>query len=527
MREKDIMKKLNCLLVYPRFTTASFWNYRATCELVGAKYPAAPLGLSTVAALMPQAWNFRLVDCNVEELKNADLKWADIVLSGGMIAQQQEHLKLIEQVKEYSNIIHIVGGPDPTSSPQLYQKADHLVLGEAEVTLPQFLVDFQSGTPKKEYQAGDHKANMTTSPIPRYDLLKFKNYLHVGVQFSRGCPFKCEFCDIIELFGRVPRVKNSEQLLAEFQVLYDLGYRGHVDIVDDNFIGNRKAINDLLPKIKEWSIQHRWPFEFSIEASMNLADDEKLLKLMQDVGFTAVFVGIETPDEETLIQTQKKQNTRRSIEESMHRIFRHGMLVNAGYIVGFDSEKGSVSDGILECIEKTSIPINMVGLLFALPNTQLTRRLKKEGRLREGSEVVSSDAGDQCLTGLNFDTKRPKFDILSDYHRIIEKAYQPKSFFDRVLSFIKMMDCSKKQLRIPAKQRFWDLVVFCRAVWALGIKADYRAEFWRVFFYTLLRNPLALRYSIALMGLYLHFFSFSKLILARIESEIDDQLMAS
>ncbi|KPL26476.1 MAG: radical SAM protein, partial [Bacteroides sp. SM1_62] len=246
---KPVVSK--ALLIYPRFTFPSFWNYRKTCELLGACYPAAPLGMATVAALLPESWDLRLIDCNVEELTERDIKWADIVLSGGMISQQIEHIKLIEKIKSY-NRVHVVGGPDVTSSPHLYDKADHLVLGEAEITLPEFLKDLVQAKTKHLYTPGDEKADISVSPIPRFDLLKFDRYLHVGIQFSRGCPFNCEFCDIIELFGRSPRTKTPKQIISEIQRLYDLGYRGHIDIVDDNFISHKKDVKILLPKMESW-----------------------------------------------------------------------------------------------------------------------------------------------------------------------------------------------------------------------------------------------------------------------------------
>ncbi len=244
-----------CLFIYPQFRSESFWNYRATCELVGAKYPAAPLGLITVAALLPESWEVRLVDRNVETLEQADIDWAELVFIGGMIAQQSATLELLAECKAAGKTV-IVGGPDATSSPHLYAPADSLVLGEAEVTLPRWLADFEAGSAKHSYECGEEKADVTTSPRPRFDLLDFDRYLHVGVQFARGCPFMCEFCDIIELFGRVPRLKGVEQMLGELQYLYDLGYRGHVDFVDDNFIGNKRDVKKFLVEFESWLEQH-------------------------------------------------------------------------------------------------------------------------------------------------------------------------------------------------------------------------------------------------------------------------------
>ena len=511
---------MKCLLVYPRFTSTSFWNYLPVCDLVGAKYPAAPLGLCTVAAMLPQEWELRLVDCNTQDLKDEDLQWADIVFSGGMIAQQGEHVKLLERVKAAGKV-HVVGGPDATSSPHIYDIATHLVLGEAEVTLPEFLEDFKSGNAGHLYAAGKRQADMSLTPIPRYDLLNFDNYLHVGVQFARGCPFNCEFCDIIELFGRVPRIKEDDQMLKELTYLYDLGYRGHVDFVDDNFIGNKSKAKKLLPKLRDWLEEHNWPFEFTTEATINLADDEVLLNLMQETGFSAIFVGIESPDEDTLKQTQKGQNTKRSIPESIKRINRHGIFVNAGYILGFDSEKGSVERGLIHSVRETAIPVNMIGLLTALPNTQLTRRLKKENRLAEGFDKVTENHGDQCLGGLNFEPVRSKQDIYQDYRNVIEVVYSPKEYFSRVREVTLMLDCSKKRMKLPLKHQIKDLKAFAKLIYKMGIKADYRKEFWSVLWTCVTKNPRAIRYSVALVALYLHFHPFSKYLVENLNLSLE------
>jgi len=507
---------LKCLLIYPQFVFQSFWNYRKTCELLGASYPAAPLGMATVAALLPKSWDLKFVDCNVDKLTDENIKWADIIFSGGMISQQIEHVRLIEKIKVY-NKVHVVGGPDPTSSPHFYDNADHLVLGEAEITLPEFLNDFFQGKAKHIYSPADRKAATSSSPVPRFDLITFDRYLHVGIQFSRGCPFNCEFCDIIELFGRDPRVKKPEQIISEIQRLYDLGYRGHIDIVDDNFVANKKAAKRLLSKMVDWQKKHKWPYEFSVEASINFADDDELLNLMQDVGFSICFVGIETPDEEVLLATQKKVNLNRSIPESIHKIYKHGMIVNAGYIVGFDEEKGSMAKNILDCIEKTFIPANMVGLLFALPNTQLTRRLAKEGRLDENFDKAWDNVGDQCVSGLNYETLRPREDILNDFKQILSEAYKPEQYFKRIRQLASLLDCSRKHLNLPLKTHIKNLRGFYKLIVNMGFKASYRKHFWHTFVSCSLRNRKALRYAVVLMALYLHFGSFVEHVLERID----------
>jgi hypothetical protein len=322
------------------------------------------------------------------------------------------------------------------------------------------------------------------------------------------------------LFGRIPRGKNVDQVLAELQRLYDLGYRGHVDVVDDNFIGNKKAVKELLPHFIKWTRDHRYPFEYSTEASLNLADDEPLMQLMMEAGFTWLFVGIETPNEETLMAAQKRQNTHRSIAESVHKLIQHGMIVNAGYIVGFDNEGSGVAQAILDNIEATNIPVNMVGLLFALPNTQLTKRLAREGRLSADFDVPPGDVSCQCTGGLNFRTLRPRADVLKDFRRVVDEAFAPASYFGRVLRMALMLNCSKHRLRIPLKRLMIEARAFFRIITSLGAHPATRKHFWKVVGACLLRNPKVVRSAISVMALYLHFGRFREFVLGRIDQEI-------
>ena len=513
---------VRCLLIYPEFTLKSFWNFKATCDLQNAKYPATPLGLITVAAMLPADWEVRLVDCNVEKLQDADLVWADVVMTGGMLPQQPSTLEIIARSQAQSRLT-VVGGPDATSSPHIYQHADCLILGEAEVTLPRWLKDFSAGQALARYDAGEEKADVTKSPTPRFDLLKLNKYLFPGVQFARGCPFNCEFCDIIELFGRVPRLKQIDQLLRELDALYALGHRGLVDIVDDNFIGNKRDVKKFLPKLIEWQKKHNFPFEFATEASVNLSADDELLSLMQQANFATVFMGIESPDEETLRQTQKGQNTKRELASSLRKIYSYGMWVSCGYIVGFDGERGSVSKGVQDLIAASATPIAMVGLLFALPGTQLTRRLLREGRLQDNFDIVAGHGegpGDQCTAGLNFDTLRPRLDILRDYREIITTIYRPLEYFQRVAGVVSELDCSQKKLSLTWRHYYRDLRGLSRILWRQGVVANYRLLFWKTLIKLILTNPKALRYGVNLMAFYLHFGPFSKYLLAQIDASI-------
>ena len=512
---------MRALLIHPEFRSASFWNYRETCGLLDARYPAAPLGLCTVAALLPREWELRLVDRNVEPLQDAMLAWADIVLIGAMLPQQRDCLDLIRRARALGKPV-VVGGPDPTSSPHVYREASHLVLGEGEVTVPQFLADLARGEAKPVYQDAA-KADVSQSPVPRFDLLRFDLYNHVGIQFCRGCPFNCEFCDIIELYGRRPRAKTPEQILQELQTLYDLGYRGHVDLVDDNFIGNKKLVKELLPRMKVWLEERNWPFEFSTEASINLADDPALLEMMRDVGFFAIFVGIESPDEKTLTAMQKRQNTRRPIVESIQKIYQHGIFVNAGFIIGFDSEQGSVARGIIECIEEAAVPASMVGLLYALPNTQLTRRLTAEGRLHADHDLQPEGESDQCTAGINFAPRRPRADILGDYLKVVESVYAPERYFERVLRAGQQLDSRHRRYRPSLGKQLKELRGFLRLVKKLSQKESTRKPFWKALLGALASNPGSIRYTVSMMALYLHFGPFSEFVSRKIRQAIEEE----
>ena len=364
--------------------------------------------------------------------------------------------------------------------------------------------------------------DVTKSPVPRFDLLNFDYYLHIGVQFSRGCPFTCEFCDIIELYGRVPRAKTNPQMLAELDELYRLGYRGHVDFVDDNLIGNKKAVRTFMPVLKDWLERNDYPFEFTTEASVNLADDDDFLKAMSEANFVGVFVGIESPDPDTLVAMRKKQNTRRSLVESIHKIYAAGIFVTAGFIVGFDSEKGSIADGMIKLIEEAAIPVCMVGLLYALPNTQLTRRLTKEGRLHPVPDSYLPGSADQCTQGLNFDTLRPREDILLDYKRILEKVYEPAAYAGRLERLTTLLDNSHRKRRTDAglsRRRFDGREMINRIITNLP---EPRELFWPVLTRCVSSNPQSARWILALTALYLHLGPFSRYVIGQIEQKIED-----
>lgn len=524
----------NVLLVVPRFHGQSFWNFTAACEIYGARFPAPPLGLITVAALLPPSWQCRLVNRNTEELLDVDLDWADLVMTGGMLPQQPDTRQIIELAHARHKPV-VVGGPDVTSSPEAYRASDFQVLGEAEGIIGAFVEAWHSGVRRGVFDAEKFKIDITTTPIPRFDLLKRSQYTYFGVQFARGCPFTCEFCDIIELYGRVPRVKTVEQMLAELETLYDFGYRGHVDFVDDNFIGNKKAVKAFLPHLITWQKERGYPFEFSTEASINVADDDTLLAMMRAANFFTIFVGIESPDADTLVSMQKKQNTRRSLADCVTKIYRAGMFVNAGFIVGFDSEKDAVADAMIKCIEATAIPFCMVGLLYALPNTQLTRRLAREGRLFPSDyamrTVANDGGGDQSTSGLNFETVRPRRDILTDYRTILARIYRPNTYYRRVRTVARLLDRPvldrSASTDIPLPRVFGiprrDFAVLWRLVRRIAVRQP--AALWpfcKVFFECARKNPRVLDYVGILAAFYLHLRPFSRLVVSLVDRQITE-----
>jgi radical SAM superfamily enzyme YgiQ (UPF0313 family) len=513
------------VFVCPRFSPDSFWNYQATCDVVGKRYSAAPLGPITVAALLPPEWQVRLVDRNVEELTEADLDWADLVMVGGMMPQQSDAKAIIAQAHARGRLVAI-GGPDVSCSPHVYAEADFQVLGEGEETVGALVAAWQRGDVRGVFKAEGYP-DLARSPVPRFDLLNLARYVHVGVQFSRGCPYGCEFCNVIEINGQRPRVKSIEQMLAELEALYRLGYRGHVDFVDDNLIGNRVALKALLRALKPWLAERGYPFEFTTEASVNLADDEELLQLMQETGFFAIFVGIETPDQEALKVAHKTQNTRCDMVAAIERISRAGIFVNAGFIVGFDSERRSVAAAMTEFIERASIPVCMVGLLYALPNTQLARRLMAEGRLHPGHDRLQPEMVDQCMSGLNFDLKRSRSEALNDFKTIIDAIYAPAAYFGRVRRTVRSLDRSRARFRAPLAQTVRELGSLLRICWRLGVRERHaRASWWRCLLDALLKNPRAAKAAVSFGALYLHFgplsARLSKHMTERIAMEGDD-----
>ncbi|WP_276665044.1 B12-binding domain-containing radical SAM protein [Rhodopirellula baltica] len=520
---------VRCLMIQPCFEQTNYWNFVESAKAIGAKATAPPLGLMTVAALLPQQWEFRIADQNVGPVEESDWQWADVICTGGMLPQQPGILQWVERANAEGKFV-VVGGPDPTSQPQIYQDADAVIVGEGELTIPMWLDAWRDGNPKGQFES-PHKPDVTTTPTPRFDLVDFNDYLHVGVQSSRGCPYNCEFCDIIELFGRRPRVKTPDQFLAELQKLYDLGYRGWVDFTDDNFIGNRKLIKPLLVALKQWNEDHNYPFVFSTEASINLADDKELLELMRDVQFRYVFLGIESPDEETLIHTQKRINTVHPIIDRVRTIYDHGISVAAGLIIGFDTDKPGTDGPMIRFIQESGITLSMVGLLSALPNTQLTRRLAKERRLIDSEhnwiqdtgvnyELRSAESKDQTISGMNFITTRDRVEIYQELRNIIENVYSPRAFMDRVIDTAARIKIVNKH--VPNAWEFRRMFKGFRTIaWRMLRDKRTRSLYIRNFVRAAMMGPTKFEYAHTVMGSFLHFDLQTQKMLDALDVSID------
>jgi len=506
---------MRVLLLYPLFPK-SFWSFDKALELIGRKVSLPPLSLTTVAAILPQTWEFRLIDRNVGYESEADWYWAELVVISGMIVQKEDMLYLIESAKQRGKKV-VVGGPYATSVPEPIANAgaDFLVLDEGEITLPMLVEALERGETAGVFRANGEKPDVTTTPIPRFDLLDLNAYSDMSVQFSRGCPYQCEFCDIIVLYGRKPRTKTPAQLLAELQVLYDLGWRRSIFVVDDNFIGNKRNAKLMLKELAPWMAERGYPFSFSTEASVDLAQDQELLDLMIAANFSAVFLGIETPDTDSLSLTQKFQNTRDSLVESVQTINRAGLRVMAGFIIGFDGEKPGAGDRIIDFVEATAIPQALFSMLQALPNTALSHRLQKEGRLLE----TDNEANIHQTTLINFIPTRPLEEIAHEYIRCFWELYEPDRYLARVYRhFIDMkLQKRKKKFKLPALADLRALLTIC---WRQGLKRNTRWQFWRQLFSIISQNPGVFKHYLTNCAHLEHFIDYRQIVRNEIEAQL-------
>lgn len=470
---------MKVLFIYPEFPN-TFWSYKHALKFIRKKASLPPLGLITVAAMLPSDWEARLVDMNVTRLTDADLNWADCVFISAMVAQRKSAEQLIDRCHSAGKKT-VAGGPLFTAEHYAFSKVDHFALNEAEITLPLFLADLRQGAPQRLYRSGEF-ADLEKTPIPRWDLLDMGAYASMSVQWSRGCPFNCEYCNVTLLFGHRPRLKAAERMIAELDSLYAAGWRDKVFFVDDNLIGSKPRLKaELLPALIAWQNKTGHCTSFFTEASINLADDQLLMKLMVKAGFNCVFVGIETPEEDGLAECNKLQNQGRDLVADVKRIQRAGLQVQGGFIVGFDSDTPSIFARQIEFIQKSGIVTAMVGMLSAPPGTRLWLRLKKAKR------VIGRLSGDNADGTTNIIPLMGAEKLRDGYRRLMEHLYEPRNYYQRVRTFLREYQAPKDRQRF----NFQRILAFFRACWRLGlVERDGRCEYWALLAWVSLRKPL-------------------------------------
>ncbi len=470
---------MNVLLVYPKCPD-SFWNFNHALKFISKKAAVPPLGLITVSAMLPDAWHKKLVDLNISTLKEQDIQWADYVFISAMYIQKESVHKVIHASKKWNKKI-VAGGPLFTQEYPNFPDVDHFILNEAEITMPPFLADLAAGKAQRVY-ATDQYADLGQTPVPDFHLLSVKDYAFMNIQVTRGCPFACNFCEITALLGHKVRKKSTAQIINELDVLYHaIHWRGPVSIVDDNFIGNIKEIKyDLLPAMQQWMMAHNNPFTFNIQSSINLADDEELLSLMAETGFSSTFIGIETPEEKSLGYCNKVQNTNRDLLESVKKIQRAGILVSGGFIVGFDSDTPTVFQRQIDFIQQSGIVTAMVGMLNAPKNTELYRQLEGENRLK------SESSGNNTDFSMNFIPKMDYTLLQEGYNKIILDIYSTKPYYARVRKLLLNYNRLFKGSRALS---FSLLMAFLKSLVIIGFVGKGRTEYWKLILWTLYKRP--------------------------------------
>ena len=483
---------MNTLLIYPEFPD-TFWSFKHALEFVGKRSALPPLGLLTVAAMLPPAWSLRLVDTNVRGLTDKDLAWADCAFISAMMVQRESARRIIARCKA-AGLRVVAGGPLFTSEHQHFEAVDHFILNEAELTLPPFLEDLARGTPQRLY-ASSGFADLRQTPMPMWRLLDLKRYANMSIQFSRGCPFNCDFCNVTALLGHRVRMKTSSQIVAELDSLYALGWRSNIFFVDDNFIGNKPFVKtDLLPSLIAWR-KGKAGNTFFTEASINLADDEPLMDLMAEAGFTGVFIGIETPDENCLAECKKVQNGNRDLVEDVKRIQRAGLQVQGGFIVGFDHDRPSIFQRQIDFIQKSGIVTAMVGLLQAPAGTQLYARMEKENRLCAEASGDNVDGTTNIIPVMTLET------LKEGYRRILDTIYAPAPYYRRIRTFL-------REYRAPSARgqlQFSHVLALVRSFYRLGIVGRERFHFWALLLWTQFRCPRLFPDAISLAIYGYHF----------------------
>jgi radical SAM superfamily enzyme YgiQ (UPF0313 family) len=485
---------MKILLVYPE-TPSTFWSFRNALKFVSKKSAEPPLGLLTVAAMLPKQWAKKLIDMNVSKLKDKHIRRADYLFISGMNVHRESFKKIVKRCNELGTPV-IAGGPMVTTDYQEFLGVDHFILNEAEITLPLFLKDLQKGRPKRIYAAKEFP-DISQTPVPGWDLLEKRKYASMSVQYSRGCPFNCEFCSITMLNGHLPRTKSKDQFLAELETLYKQGWRGNVFIVDDNFIGNKRKLKaEILPALVDWSKKKNYPFRFTAEVSINLADDEELVQLMVKAGFDSTFIGIETPNDESLAECGKSQNQHRDMLASVKKLYRNGLKVSGGFIVGFDHDPKSIFEQQINFIQKSGIAMAMVGILNAPSGSRLFRRLKSEKRL------LNVMSGDNMDGSINFIPKMNYQYLMAGYKNILKTIYSQKEYYERVKTFLNEY---RQPFKKPQRITLCDIKALLRTLWILGVLEKGKRYYWKLFFLSLFKYPQKFSMAITLAVYGFHF----------------------
>ncbi|MFA5863063.1 MAG: B12-binding domain-containing radical SAM protein [Phycisphaerae bacterium] len=482
---------MKILMVYPTYPD-TFWSFKHALRFISKKAAFPPLGLLTVAAMLPETWEKKLIDLNVTALTDTQIQWADMVFISAMMVQKTSAQEIISRCKTFGKTV-VAGGPAFTAQAEQYPGVDHFVLNEAEVTLPLFLRDLEQGNLQPVYTSTE-KPDMGSTPVPLWSLIRLKDYAVISVQYSRGCPFNCEFCDIIVMYGRTPRTKTPQQLIRELQSLWEAGWKGGVFIVDDNFIGNKKSVKQLLPQLIEWQKQHRYPFNLLTEASVNIADDEELMQMMRDAGFHKIFLGIETPDTESLKECGKTQNVSSNLAKAVRTIHQYGMQVMGGFIVGFDSDTENIFQRQITFIQKTGIVQAMVGLLNAVPHTRLWQRLEAEGRL------LGDSSGENTDGSLNYLPRMGEKNLIEGYQKILATIYSPKHYYRRIHTFVRTY-----RPNIHSRITRCEIFALFRSMWDIGVVSKCRFLYWNLIIKTILLRRKAFPVAVELAILGQHF----------------------
>lgn len=482
---------MKILMVYPQCPD-SFWSFKHIISLFGKKAYLPPLGLMTVSALLPDEFERKLVDMNTTELTDQDILWADFVFVSAMIVQKDSSIAVIKRCKELG-VKTIAGGPIFTSLHEQFEDVDHFILNEGEVTIPMFLEDLEKGELKRIYSS-DIKPDLINTPIPHYNLINHNDYYIFPVQTSRGCPFDCEFCDIVNLNGRIPRSKSPEQVIKELQAIQDIGWKGSIFFVDDNFLGDKKKTKELLRAIIEWKDKAKFTSQFFTEISINASDDDELLELMKKAGFFLVFVGIETISTEGLKECGKLQNQNRNLVNSIRKFYKYGMEVTGGFIVGFDSDDDTIFERQFDFVQEAGVSKAMIDLLQALPGTKLHKRLDAENRLLKTSSGINQDST------INFIPKMEKEALIKGYNELIKKAYSPKYYFERLNSFLKYYEPTNvipfRKIIIPS---------LLKTFFVMKHVPKGKMYFWKLIIETILKRPKCLPVALNNSILYIHF----------------------